>query len=862
MGPAAGFTMTTHLFSSTIFDTITTTIDRSQNHDNTYVTTGIDMAYYAIYNTVRHQNAWNDASHAVDNHGDISVYITFNNILARDQILLAGIAITDLLDQLDDVGGTCHEQTSCHEPIYCNNVVYACSGVTLMPSLITSDTYKTIIDSGICTTVFIRSNDFEQRDNSTLALIIVALMVIEVLLSDKLERLGCFKGHDLSNLCYKFADSATTLKWGDVITFSIMHNSGLFCDGSDVHQHDLLLAVVEHAADQVLSCHTSTNDAMATLTTHCEFWVGLSSTILSTNLYELFANKMDMVSFFDRGHIGIDDLVRVFAKTVNISNVGFLHASICIYGVIYLMADARFLHDYNLAVGPGVGPDETYSESEIDEAEDPECEVKDKIGPTACSEIVPRITPYAVIDEIVPAVDKDFKVTKDLQKEVAVIPACCCPQRNEPDEIDQLSFQHLQTASRLDKTSSEKIGPGVDPDEVGHGAQPDICPDIGPLVGLEDDLKLAASQFNTQSTVQRVSCFQKFELEHEDKTTLWPDINTFPSALNPNSSAMIQVGIKQLNSHAILRCVSDLKAYAPRVYDFEYSNAFDRLSAKFATLDILYDFIGSNGVSDTFNMIRFDLQHRRLCCCNFEFKPLISVGGVRCGDDDITFHNLNENKVCAYLSDYSTMTMGAKDNSDSQIQSNEIIISIFVFSERPPYLCGNSEITTCISSADSSKTIASTSMQETCVVDSNMVTAALIIANYELVLNNDISLFRRKWDKKKSDEKSGKYKLQYETHIASDRSQILDGTKDDFEFHNNDNWLHDKFSMDEGEVADTVGSKVGPVLGIKIGTNVAASKLDLEDGVEISPEICQDDICPSVGPGATITKCQIIMLNF
>ena len=119
------------------------------------------------------------------------------------------------------------------------------------------------------------------------------------------------------------------------------------------------------------------------------------------------------------------------------------------------------------------------------------------------------------------------------------------------------------------------------------------------------------------------------------------------------------------------------------------------------------------------------------------------------------------------------MTMGAKDNSDSQIQSNEILISIFVLSERPPGLGGNPEITTCISSADSSKTIASTNMQATCVVDSNMFTAALIIANYELVLNNDISLFRRKWDKKKSDEKSGKYKLQYETHIASDILQNL-----------------------------------------------------------------------------------------
>ena len=119
---------------------------------------------------------------------------------------------------------------------------------------------------------------------------------------------------------------------------------------------------------------------------------------------------------------------------------------------------------HDLAVGTGVGPDDTYSENEFDEVLCPEYEVAHKIDPTAYSEIVPQIGQYAVIDDIVPAVDEDLKVTKDLQKELAVISTCCGLQRVEPDEIGQLSFPHLEAANRLDKPSSEKIGPGIDPD--------------------------------------------------------------------------------------------------------------------------------------------------------------------------------------------------------------------------------------------------------------------------------------------------------------------------------------------------------------------------------------------------------------
>ena len=78
--------------------------------------------------------------------------------------------------------------------------------------------------------------------------------------------------------------------------------------------------------------------------------------------------------------------------------------------------------------------------------------------------VTPQIGQYAVIDDIVPAVDEDLKVTKDLQKELAVISTCYGLQRVEPDEIGQLSFPHLEAANRLDKPSSEKIGPGIDPD--------------------------------------------------------------------------------------------------------------------------------------------------------------------------------------------------------------------------------------------------------------------------------------------------------------------------------------------------------------------------------------------------------------
>jgi len=55
---------------------------------------------------------------------------------------------------------------------------------------------------------------------------------------------------------------------------------------------------------------------------------------------------MGMESFVDRGHLDIDDLVRVFANTLHVSKVGLLHSSNCVYDVIYLMTDVRCLDVY------------------------------------------------------------------------------------------------------------------------------------------------------------------------------------------------------------------------------------------------------------------------------------------------------------------------------------------------------------------------------------------------------------------------------------------------------------------------------------------------------------------------------------
>jgi hypothetical protein len=80
--------------------------------------------------------------------------------------------------------------------------------------------------------------DFEQWVNDTTAFVVATVVDIECTQSDNMRRLIYSTGNDLIGSCciYTCNGDATVIEWNDVIAISVMHSSGLFGDGSEIHR--------------------------------------------------------------------------------------------------------------------------------------------------------------------------------------------------------------------------------------------------------------------------------------------------------------------------------------------------------------------------------------------------------------------------------------------------------------------------------------------------------------------------------------------------------------------------------------------------------------------------------------------------